>query len=176
MTNKLILLARRSVVLPVLFGLVAAFAACESEPTRPIRNVAVQTKPSEPSEPAEPRPPRKPLATVLTEWAGVEARLLDCSRRGPTLLVEIELANTGTAPASIENYSARTAVMSDDATKATYEVFAAGAGPVATDGLSQVLAPGETTTVTASFPLSSKARLVSMIFPKMGKFEAIPIR
>lgn len=147
---------------------------CESEPAKP-SNSAVATKPAELA-PAEPKPPRKPIATASTEWPGIEARLMECSGRGTTLLVEIELANTSTAPVSIENYSARQAVMNDDKSKHSYEVLVVGGPPVATDGLTQTLAPNEVTTVTASFPLPHNAELVTVAFPKIGKFEAIPLR
>lgn len=157
----------------LLGTLMLGFAACESEPTKPVRstNAAV----SEPPEPAEPKPPRKPIRTETTDWPGIEARLMECSSRGTTLLVEIELANTSSAPVTIENYSARQAVMADDKSKHSYEVLEVGGPPVATDGLTQTLAPNESTTVTASFPLPRNAELVTVIFPKIGKFEAVPL-
>ncbi|HQR40733.1 MAG TPA: hypothetical protein PLF26_20290 [Blastocatellia bacterium] len=147
---------------------------CGSEPAPPAKPHDVATGGETP--PAEPKPPRKPIAIQTTEWPGIEARLMDCTPRGTTLLVEIELANTSAAPVNIENYSAQKAVIVDDVTKRPLEVLQVGGPPVATDGLTQTLAPNEVTTVTASFPLPHNAQLVTVDFPRIGKFEAIPLR
>ncbi len=127
--------------------------------------------------PTAPQPPRPPLATRPTDWPGVEARLSSAKAAGGLLLVEVQLANTGSAPASIENYSAAAAEMHDDVSTDLYGVFTPPGGqPAATAGLTQTLQPGETTTINMTFPLSSKAQLVSIMIPSVGLFEAVPLQ
>lgn len=127
-----------------------------------------------------PRPtpePKAPLATLASQWPGVEARLRTLNKSGQLLFAEVELVNTGSAPVTIENYSAASAQMTDDASKEIRNVFAPpGRAPAATVELTQTLAPGESTTINASFPISASARVVTLVFPNVGRFEAIPIR
>lgn len=121
--------------------------------------------------------PAKPLAVTGTSWPGVEARLLRARPRSGLLVVEIQLTNTGGAPASIEHYSAADATAVTDVSKEVYGVFTPGGGqPAATTDLTQTLAPGESTTINAAFPVPSTAELATLTFPNLGLFSAIPLR
>jgi hypothetical protein len=158
-----------------------ALAGCG--PDAPPSNATAPTnaaapKPADSAGPAAPAPAAaKPLATTGTSWPGVEARLTSARAKGSLLVVEIQLANTGAAPVSIERYSVADATMTDDKTKRVYEVYTPPGGqPAATADLTQTLAPGETTTVNAAFPLPSVSELVTLTVPKMGLFEAIPLK
>ncbi len=169
----------RAGILPLLLLIAAgSLAGCGDSPPETNRNTgatnaAPTTKPAEPAPTSSPRPV---LATSQTEWPGVEARLRNVGGKGGLLFVEVELVNTGSAPVAIEHYSAASATMTDDASKQLYEPFAQpGHPPSATVDLTQTLAPGELTTVNASFPLPSRAALVTLVFPKIGRFDAIPL-
>ncbi len=155
---------------------------CESEPTRNANRPATPSSNSEMPAPGEPgstlvlkHSKDNPIATTPSEFPGVESRLVTVSRRGQMLLVEIELVNSGAAPASIENYSAAEATFIDDVTKQPVGPFDAGAGIVATTGLTRVLQPGESATVSASFPVGPTSKLATLTFPKLGIFTAIEI-
>lgn len=168
-----------------VFALSIAILAtgCESEPTRngnkpltPVSNAGEAPAPGEPGSTLVLKHSKdNPIATIPSEFPGVESRLVTVSRRGQMLLVEIELVNTGAGPASIENYSAAEATFIDDVTKQPIGPFDAGAGIVATTGLTRVLQPGESTTVSASFPVGPKSKLATLTFPKLGIFTAIEI-
>ena len=68
------------------------------------------------------------------------------------------------------------ATMTDDASKKGYHVFQLPGGPPnATTDLTQTLQPGESTAVSATFPLPSTARLVTVTFPRIGLFEAVKL-
>lgn len=167
-------------LLALLLISTGSLAGCGDGPPAANKNTPSTNAPKPNPEPSTPPPtstPRPVLATSTTEWPGVEARLRNVGGRGGLLFVEIELVNTGQAPVTIENYSAETAQMTDDASKQLYEPFAQpGHSPAATSGLTQTLAPGEMTTVNASFPMPSKTELVTVVFPKIGRFDAIPLR
>jgi hypothetical protein len=120
--------------------------------------------------------PARPIVTQTTDWQGVEARLTTARRAGQFLIVEIQLANTSGAAVTIDKYSAASANITDDASKQIYEAYAPPGGvAAATTDLTQTLAPGETTTVNASFPLPATARLVTIVFPQIGRFEGVPL-
>jgi hypothetical protein len=132
--------------------------------------------PADPGAP-EPRPQRPPIMTKQTDWPGVEGRLVSVDANGGLLLVEVQLANTGSAPVTIENFSAESAQMHNDVSKEIYGVFTPPGGqPAATTGLTQTLQPGETTTINATFPVPRQANLVTVGIPHVGLFEAIPLR
>lgn len=169
------------------FGAIALCAliplgGCESEPTRtgnrPVAPNANDDMPA-PGTAGSPLVPKhtaaNPIATIPSEFPGVESRLVTVARRGQFLLVEIELVNAGAGPATIENYSAAEATFIDDALKQPVGPFDSGSGPVATTGLTRTLQPGESTTVSASFPVGPKSKLATLTFPKLGIFTAIEI-
>ncbi len=167
-------------LLALLLISTGSLAGCGDGPPAANKNTPATNAPKPNQGPSTPPPttaPRPVLATSTTEWPGVEARLRNVGGRGGLLFVEVELVNTSQAPVTIENYSAETAQMTDDASKQLYEPFAQpGHPPTATSGLTQTLAPGEMTTVNASFPLPSSTELVTIVFPKIGRFDAIPLR
>jgi hypothetical protein len=154
-------------------------SGCESEPSsttnRPPANDTVPA-PGEPGSPhVRKHSTENPIATIPSEFPGIESRLVTCSRRGQMLLVEIDLVNTGAGPASIEKYSATEATMIDDVLKQPVGPFDAGAGIAATTDLTRVLQPGEVATVSASFPVGPTSQLATLTFPKLGIFTAIEI-
>ncbi|MGB5034979.1 MAG: hypothetical protein WBQ66_00040 [Blastocatellia bacterium] len=173
--------ARAGVVaLAMSFAVLAV--GCESEPTRngnrPIAPVANDNSPA-PGDPGSTlvlkHSTENPIATIPSEFPGVESRLVTVSRRGQMLLVEIELVNTGAGPATIENYSAADATFIDDVSKTPMRPFDTGTGPIATTGLTRTLQPGESATVSASFPVGPTSKLATLTFPKLGIFTAIEI-
>jgi hypothetical protein len=156
-------------VLSALFS-----TACASD-APPERRVAPGAETPKAVEPLPPAPPARPIDTISTEWPGVEARLVTVTHSGQILFLEVQLANTGSTPVTIENFSAATATMTDDASKRIYEVFAAPGGgkPAATTDLTQTLAPGESTTFNAAFPVPTNARAVTVAIPRVGRFEDV---
>jgi hypothetical protein len=163
-----------------LFLLTIALAGCGTDGPPSSTNAnpdALTPPPKPPAAPAETAKRATPLATTTSSWPGVEARLLSARPRSGLLTVEIELANTGNAPVTIDHYSAADATMTDDASKQIIKVFAPPGGqPAATADLTQTLQPGESTTVNAAFPLASTAQLVTISVPQIGRFEAIPLK
>lgn len=175
-------LASRATVLAVAIAAAASSWGCESEPARNSNRRAVPNANDEMPAPGEAGSPLvlkhtkdNPIARIPSEFPGIESRLVTNSRRGTTLLVEIELVNVSAAPVTIENYSATEATLVDDALKQPVGVYDTGTGAIATTGLTRTLQPGESTTVSASFPLGAKSKLATLTFPKLGIFTAIEI-
>jgi hypothetical protein len=141
---------------------------------KPTPPAPVENKAQGPAARGADAPDRPALAVSPTEWPGVEGRLSTLQRNGNLLLVEVRLVNTGTAPVTIERYSATDATMTDDVSKKAYHVFQIPGGqPAATTDLTQTLQPGESTAVNASFPVPVTAQLVTVTFPRIGLFEAV---
>lgn len=177
-----LLTAHRAMVFLAALATSALAWGCASEPTRnsnrPVITVANDNTPP-PGAPGSAlvlkHTKDNPIATIPSEFPGVESRLVTVARRGTTLHVEIELVNAGAAPATIEDYSAAEATLIDDALKQPVAPYDSGAGLVATTGLTRTLQPGESATVSASFPLGPTAKLATLTFPKLGIFTAIEI-
>ena len=89
------------------------------------------------------------------------------------LLVEIELANTGTSTATIENYSAADAVAVDEASKQGYAVVDQEGLVSGTTGLNQALAPGEVTVINATFMVPNQVARITLEFPRIGTFTGV---
>lgn len=124
---------------------------------------------------AEAAPPLPPIATApVAAWPGVEARLTRCEPGSSLVSVEVELVNTGSAPVTIENYSATEATISDG--KHAYEVLRRASGSQATSGLTATLAPGEKTAVFATFPKPESVARVTIDLPGLVKFENVAPR
>lgn len=172
----------RGCALSIVTAVVLAVTACESEPkpagNRPVAPNANSDVPP-PGTPGSPlvlkHSKDNPIAVSPSEFPGVEARLTNVSRSGQLLLVEIELVNTSPGPVTINDYSAAGATFIDDVLKQPVEPVDTGQGPTATVGLTRTLQPGESATVSASFPVGAKSRLATLTFPKLGIFTAIEI-
>lgn len=159
-------------------GLVACSGDSQTVPENsPVRNrTKDQTAPPAKTEEAPIPPPTEPLATAATEWPGIEARLMKCSPAGNLLVVEVQLFNTSAAPVTIENYSATEATAVDDKQKIALGVFQPpGRQAGATNGLTQTVEPGGFAAVSATFPHVPGSERVTLTFPKMALFTAVPI-
>ena len=126
------------------------------------------------SEPA-PAKPRAVIAAGGTEWQAVESRLIRNERTGAMVQVEIELANTGTTPVALENYSATSATYTNTDTGQSVEPFQAGGPQIATNELTTTLQPGATAVVSATFPYPSGASRATIAFPKINPFVGVAI-
>lgn len=176
MTENLRPLAFRLAALPLAlaFGL-AACAPAEGPAPPTAATPADAPKVDEPAPAEPPAPPRPPIATATTDWPTLEARLIRAMRTGALVQVEVELANVGAAPVTIEGYSAREATLTDDASKDVVEPFATDGPPSATHDLTATIPPGEKAVVSAAFPLPGEAERVTIAFPRIDTFPGVAV-
>lgn len=156
-------------------ALALTLQACDEPGAPPAANSAAPPKAEAPAAEPKPAAARAVIAAGGTEWPAVEARLLRNERTGAMVQVEIELANTGATPVTIENYAATAATLTNTDTGQSVEPFAAGGPSVATKDLTATLQPNGTVVVSATFPYPSGASRATIAFPKINPFVGVAV-
>lgn len=167
--------------IPILLAAVAALSSCSGSSSDGARSDAAKNRniatggeltgidaPTAKPAPAAERPA---LATAATDWPGVEARLVVAKRPTPEAVFEVDLANVGSAPVTIDKYSAAGATVTWEGASAPQGPKASGGSVPLTTDLTATLQPGETASVTATFHVPPTVKVLSVKFPSIAPFE-----